>query len=89
MIDLQSIADRYGLPIDGQSIPAGNGRLVAFGANELAYTTSLIDEPARAAMRIRFVRHVCRSDRGVTVAFPPGRLADVLNIMARAEGAAA
>jgi len=90
MTDLRSLARRYDLPIDGsgQFVPAGNGRLVAFADSELAYTTSVIDKPVKALMRSRLGRVVMRSDRGATVAFSPERLADVLGVMADAEGVA-
>jgi hypothetical protein len=83
LIDLSAIARRHNLTIDGAAIPIGPGRIVTFGAAELAYTTSAVDSPAGDLMRAKIARIIYRTPAGVTVAFAPARLRDVLAIVGR------
>ena len=85
MIDLRTLARRHNLPLDarGLAIPCGSGRIVAFDAGDLAFTTGEFGEQDRALLQARIGRVVYRNAAAVTLVFPPARLKDVLAIVGR------
>jgi hypothetical protein len=86
LIDLRTLARRHNLPLDarGLAIPCGTGRIVAFDAGDLAFTTSDFGDADRALLQARVGRVVYRNAGAVTLVFPPGKLKDVLAIVGRA-----